>query len=148
VRDCVLAAFGDPDRGGRLRRALESMQHDDTRLRALLTERQALQARQQTLEQQLSDGYYDGRRQQFERLNDQIAAKLERVESELAALPIATGLPVEIPEHMDTANAAWDAWTIEERRAVVALALKRVIFKRRFRGRRFHYSQVALDWRV
>jgi hypothetical protein len=49
---------------------------------------------------------------------------------------------------MDTAYAAWDAWTIEERRAVVAFALKRVIFKRRFRGRKFHHSQVALDWRV
>jgi hypothetical protein len=148
VRDSVLAAFGDPDRGGRLRRALASMQPDDSQLRTLLTERQALQTRQQTLEQEFIDGYYDGRRQQFESLNDQILAKRERVEAELAALPIATGLPVEIPEGMDAAYAAWDVWTIEERRAVLAFALKRVIFKRKFRGRKFHHSQVALDWRV
>jgi len=148
VRDAVLAAFGDPDRGGRLRRALASMQPDDGRLRSLLTQRQALQTRLQTLEQERIAGDYDADPDQFRRLNSGVHAELVKVEAELAARPIATGLPVEIPERMDTAYAAWDAWTIEERRAVVALALKRVIFKRRFRGRKFHPSQVALDWRV
>jgi site-specific DNA recombinase len=148
VRDCVLAAFGDPDRGGRLRRALANMQPDDGRLRSLLTQRQAMQARLQALEQERIAGDYDHDPEQWRRLNSGVYADLAKVEAELAARPIATGLPVEIPERMDTAYTAWDAWTIEERRAVVALALKRVIFKRRFRGRKFHQSQVALDWRV
>lgn len=148
VRDCVLAAFGDPDRGGRLRRALASMQPDDSQLRALLTERQAWQSRLGRLEQQMIAGHFDDDPQQFDRLNSGIRAGLAKVEAELAALPIATGLPVEIPEGIEAAYEAWGVWTIDERRAVVAFALKRVTFKRRFRGRKFHHSQIALDWRL
>jgi site-specific DNA recombinase len=148
VRDAVLAAFGDPDQGGRLRRALTSMQPDDSQLRALLTERQALQARQQSLEQEKIAGYYDHDPNQCHRLNKGVYDDLEKIEDELAALPIATGLPVELPENMDVGYAAWDAWTIEERRAVLAFALKRVTFKRGFHGRKFDPSQIGLDWRV
>jgi site-specific DNA recombinase len=148
VRDAVLTAFGDPDRGGRLRRALARQQDDDGNLRALLAERKAWQARLAKLEQEKIAGDYDEDPEQFTRLNSGIRAGLAQVEQKLAARPIRTGLPVEIPEGTEAARAAWEEWTIDERRAVVAFALKKVVFKRGFRGQKFHHSQLKLDWRV
>jgi site-specific DNA recombinase len=148
VRDAVLTAFGDPDRGGRLRRALERKQDDDGNLRALLAERKAWQTRLANLEQEKIAGDYDEDPDQFQRLNSGIRAGLAKVQHELERRPIRTGLPVEIPEGTDAALAAWEEWTIDERRAVVAFALKKVIFKRGFRGHQFHHSQIGLDWRV
>jgi site-specific DNA recombinase len=148
VRDAVLTAFGDPDRGGRLRRALARTQADDSDLRALLAERKAWEARLAKLEQEKIAGDYDDDPDQFTRLNSGIRAGLARVQQQLAARPIRTGLPVEIPEGTDAARAAWQEWTIDERRAVVAFALKKVVFKRGFRGYKFHHAQIALDWRV
>jgi hypothetical protein len=148
VRDAVLTAFGDPDRGGRLRRALVRTRADDGNLRALLAERKAWQARLQMLEQEKIAGDYDDDPDQFQRLNSGIRAGLAKVEHELATRPITTGLPVEIPGGMAAARAAWGTWSIEERRAVTAFALKKVVFKLGFRGQKFHHSQLALDWRV
>jgi DNA invertase Pin-like site-specific DNA recombinase len=148
VRDAVLAAFGDPDRGGRLRRALERTRRTDDDLRTLLAERKAWQARLTRLEQEKIAGDYDDDPEQFQRLNSGMRAGLAKVEHELARRPIHTGLPVEIPEGKEAARAAWEEWTIDERRAVVAFALKKVVFKRGFRGQKFHHSQLSLDWRV
>jgi DNA invertase Pin-like site-specific DNA recombinase len=148
VRDTVLTAFGDPARGGRLRRALERTQADDSNLRALLAERKAWQARLAKLEQEKIAGDYDADPEQFQRLNSGMLVGLAKVEQDLARRPIRTGLPVEIPEGTEAARAAWEEWTIDERRAVVAFALKKVVFKKGFRGQKFHHSQLALDWRV
>jgi hypothetical protein len=124
------------------------MQDDDGNLRALLAERKAWQARLAKLEQEKIAGDYDEDPEQFTRLNSGIRAGLAQVEQTLKARPICTGLPVEIPEGAEAARAAWEEWTIDERRAVVAFALKKVIFKRGFRGQKFHHSQIGLDWRV
>jgi DNA invertase Pin-like site-specific DNA recombinase len=148
VRDAVLEAFGDPHRGGRLRRALARQQADDSDLRALLAERKAWEARLAKLEQEKIAGDYDEDPDQFQRLNSGIRAGLAKVQQQLDARPIRTGLPVEIPEGAEAARAAWEEWTIDERRAVVAFALKKVIFKKGFRGQKFHHSQLKLDWRV
>jgi site-specific DNA recombinase len=148
VRDAVLAAFGDGDRGRRLRRSLERAQGDDGDLRTLLAERKAWQARITRLEQEKIAGKYDANPDQFDRLNSGMQAGLAKVEYELSTRPIRSGLPVEIPESADAARAAWDSWTLDEQRAVVAFALKAVVFKPGFQSEPFHHSQVRLDWRV
>jgi len=148
VRDAVLAAFGDRDRGGRLRRSLERAQGNGGDLRTLLTERKAWQARIANLEQEKIAGKYDADPDQFDRLNSGMLAGLAKVEYELATRPTHSGLPVEIPEDTGAALAAWDSWTLDEQRAVVAFALKAVVFKRGFQSQPFHHSQVRLDWRV
>jgi site-specific DNA recombinase len=146
VRDAVLTAFGDPDRGGKLRRALARTQNDDRTLHTLLAEKRAAEAKLARLEQEhIADVITD---EQFERMNPLALDRLAKAEAALTTRPVTTGLPVEIPEGLDAAKAAWEEWTIDERRAVVAFALKQVIFKWGARGRKFHRSQIALDWRV
>jgi DNA invertase Pin-like site-specific DNA recombinase len=146
VRDTVLLAFGDPDRGGKLRRALERTQNDDGALQALLAEKRAAAAKLARLEQEhIADVITD---EQFERMNPLALERLAKAEAALKVRPVTTGLPVGIPEDLDAVKAAWQEWTIDERRAVVALAVKQVIFKWGARGKKFHPSQIALDWRV
>jgi len=147
VRDVVLKAFDAPNRGGRLRRALDRTQADDTGLMALLTEERALKAKRTQLEE---DDVHDRiPHEQFLRMNDQVNRRLAEIEQEKYSRPVVTGLPVEIPAGLEASRIAWQTWTIDERRAVIAFALIKVTVKAAGKGRKvFDPSHVIFDWRV
>ncbi len=147
VRDAVLTAFGDPDRGGRLRRALKAMQAEDNTMQTLITERDAARAKVAQLEHEHVTDLIDD--EAFARMYPLARARLAKVEHELEARPTPAGLPVEIPDNLEAGRAAWKHWTIDERRAVVAFAVRRVVLKYGARGRRgFEPRLLELDWRV
>jgi len=77
-----------------------------------------------------------------------VKRRLEAVNAEIAATT-PKQLPVEIPEGAEALRAAWDGWSLEQRRSVVTFALKRVVVKPTGPGYRFDGRRgLQLDWRV
>jgi site-specific DNA recombinase len=146
VRDAVLTAFDNAKLGPLLRAQLQAQTRGHDHVRELLNERETLKAKLSRLEEDYFDDLLD--REQFARGQARVKERLVEVEAALiAATPVR--LPVIVPEGKDALYAAWEAWTIEERRAVVAFALKRVVVKPMGRGYRFDpVRDLELDWRV
>jgi site-specific DNA recombinase len=146
VRDAVLSAFDSPEFGPLLRAQLQAQKRGHDHVRELLNERETLKAKLRRLEDDYFEDLLD--RDQFARGQAGVKERLAEVEAGLvAATPVR--LPVKVPEGADALRAAWEDWTIEERRAVVAFALKRVVVKPMGRGYRFDpIRDLELDWRV
>jgi DNA invertase Pin-like site-specific DNA recombinase len=146
VRDAVLTAFDSPELGPLLRAQLQAQTRGDGHVRALLNERETLRAKLSRLEEDYFDDLLD--RDQFARGQARVKERLAEVEAGLvAATPVR--LPVKVSEGKEALWAAWEEWSIEERRAVVAFALKRVVVKPMGRGYRFNpVRDLELDWRV
>ncbi len=146
VRDAVLTAFDSPKLGPLLRAQLQAQTRGHDHVRELLNERETLKAKLSRLEDDYFDDLLD--REQFARGQARVKERLVEVEAGLvAATPVR--LPVNVPKSMKALRAAWEKWSIEERRAVVAFALKRVVVKPMGRGYRFDpVRDLELDWRV
>jgi len=145
VGAAVRAAFNDPELGPQLRVKLKAKAAGNG-VRALLNERETLRAKLHGLENDYFDGILDS--EQFARGQARVKQRRAAVE---AAITAATPkrLPVEIPEGIDALRDAWDHWTMEERRAVVAFALKRVIIKPTGGGYRFDGRRdLELTWNL
>ncbi len=155
VRDLVLAAYDDPAMGPQLRGQLGAKAAGNG-LQALLNEHETLRTKETALGNLLEAVDQAGLaatdlhlpdRAELERALGRVVARLYEVEAEITtATP--KRLPVDLPEGYDALQAAWQGWSMEQQRAVVAFALEQVVVRPVGRGYRFDGDRdLTLRWR-
>jgi site-specific DNA recombinase len=146
VRDAVITAFDDPEIGPKIRQRLAVKLANPTRGQEL----QALKETARLALERLGDDYADGLLTgvQVERATRRLQHRIEAAEEELASIRQQAGIMAELPDSTEAMRRTWDGWSLEERRQVVGLAVKRVWVKRAGQGKRFTEDRVEIDWLV
>jgi len=146
VRDMVISALDDPERGPAIRGQLVSRLADPGEEQELNAQIEADKARLNQLADDYADGVFVGR-EQFERANRRVQARIEAAEERLDAIYDRGGILADLPDGAEALWQAWKAWDIEERRWVIGLAVERVWVKPGGPGKRFTADRVEIDWR-
>jgi site-specific DNA recombinase len=149
VRDMVLTALADPDFRGALEAELRARQGADSTVRELRARREQDQARLSHLRDRLADGKIDD--DDFAHAKARITERLDGIERALAARSSPdAALLAQLPEEYDALQASWAGWKLDERRAVIRLALNRLTVLPTRPGRRVFDPRAELkpDWRV
>jgi site-specific DNA recombinase len=146
VRDAVIAALDDLTIGPKVRQRLAAKLANPAR-------EQELEAQKETAKEalaRLGDDYADGLLTgvQVERATRRLQLRIDTAAEELAGIRRQAGIMVELPDSAEAMRRAWDGWDLEQRRQIIALAVRRVWVKRAGQGKRFTVDRVDIDWRV
>jgi hypothetical protein len=147
VRDEVLMALATPATRATIEHGLEDSKHVAT-AQALISQREDGKARLRQLRDDLADGRIDA--DDFAHAKARILARIEQAEADLATMTdTRSALLASLPDTFEALREAWDGWALDERRAVLKLAIVRVRLKGKLApGTRFRPEHVDPDWRV
>jgi DNA invertase Pin-like site-specific DNA recombinase len=149
VRDAALTALADPGFRTALEAEVRARQETNGTVRELRARRDQDGERLDMLRDQLADGTIEP--DDFAHAKARINERLGGIERALAAMssPDATLLD-QLPEEYDALQQAWVKWNLDQRRAVLRLALNRVTVLPTNKGRRIFDPRRELDpdWRV